>query len=590
MQGGGQAEFGFSHFAAGTSLPAVSAARRVLPRPRARPEVPLSLQVRVRGADLDERISGRLHGGALLLSLSEFAKILDFSISVDLPNGRASGTYSEGKRPFSFDYRARTVSTDGTKRKFDGQSVELDEDGIFVDSRLLAGWFPVDIRFDRGNAVVELRDREEYPSDQRIAAVDPNAVDSGPVEIVTPSVDLVAASDFGQMAGSSPPPVRSDSLRTTRIAGELPPGWQVELYRNGVLINFQESRSDERYEFAAVPLLSGANVLQLQFFGPEGQYREQTRRILAGSAQFRPGNLNYRVSVSREASAGRTVGSGDSLGYSNQNSGNEARASAELEYAATDNLSLTGSTRTVSFPEGRNSYFGLGARYRAGPMQSHLDLLKDLDGGMAGTLGTRLRLPFNLSLSGEQELDDNFTSEEIPDDGDLPVNRTEAQLAGALPLWAGRQLPFKFMGNYENSQSGASVLELGNQLSLAADGLSVTNDVWWRQSWPEAGATNSADGTFSLGTAGPGGRITGNLGYAIKPEMGLTSALLRGEWLLGYGLKARAGLTRSFASSANSLSASLTRQFEALSLCVTGNYSEDDAAAILFTLGISAFP
>jgi hypothetical protein len=52
--------------------------------------------------------------------------------------------------------------------------------------------------------------------------------------------------------------------------GELPPGWEVELYRGAELLAYAQSRADGLYEFLDVPLLFGLNVFRLELYGPQG--------------------------------------------------------------------------------------------------------------------------------------------------------------------------------------------------------------------------------------------------------------------------------------------------------------------------------
>ncbi|HEX8616373.1 MAG TPA: hypothetical protein VF911_02195, partial [Thermoanaerobaculia bacterium] len=62
--------------------------------------------------------------------------------------------------------------------------------------------------------------------------------------------------------------------------GNLPPGWDVELYHNGTLVDYRQSRSDGQYAFDDVPMLFGMNFFRLIFYGPQGQRREEEHRFL----------------------------------------------------------------------------------------------------------------------------------------------------------------------------------------------------------------------------------------------------------------------------------------------------------------------
>ena len=656
-------------------------------QPRTRPdEQLLILEVRLRDLILNEGMFGYVDEGGLLLPLSEFARTLEFPISVDPVNGRASGWYISEDRFFSLDILSREVRFDGRKLKFNRHLVELHEDEIFVDARLLADWFPVDIQFDLGNLTVMLHSREPLPLEQRMTRdvrrgkalaqrerrekdfreVDlPYAWASWPMvnlnaetgysadatgaefvhsqygllangdllkhsaslfvggnqekgvsdvrfqmgrkepdgemlgflrateysmgDIVTPPVELVARSRFGRGAElSSFPLVRTGKFDSTTIVGELPLGWEVELNRNGVLLDFRASRSDGRYEFADVPLLFGLNIIQLQFFGPQGQYREETRRILVGPGQVPPGKVNFRIAASQQDERLVPLENGTTLSAAEQALQGEPRASLELEYGATKYLSFAASATTLPLVAGRRSYGGLGLRFGAGGMYGRLDVVRDNLGGTAGKIGTQFNLPFNIMLVAEQGLYKDFSSEDILDDGDLPVSTTEGRLDGVVPLWQGRRLPFSFTGAYEKSESGATTLDLGNRLSLSLGRLSMSNSLQWQRTRTVAGETISSGGSLLVGGRLLGIGIRGNLGYTMEPDSAFTTASVSAERLFGAGMSARAGAARSFATAVNTYSAGISRRFSAFSVGLNGSYSDNDSAAVLLTFGLSA--
>ena len=61
----------------------------------------------------------------------------------------------------------------------------------------------------------------------------------------------------------------------TRFEGDLPTGWDAELYRNGELLAFSRSDGSQRYVFDNVPLLYGDNRFEIMVYGPQGQQRSR---------------------------------------------------------------------------------------------------------------------------------------------------------------------------------------------------------------------------------------------------------------------------------------------------------------------------
>ncbi|MEX2365615.1 MAG: hypothetical protein WD601_03355, partial [Pseudohongiellaceae bacterium] len=72
---------------------------------------------------------------------------------------------------------------------------------------------------------------------------------------------------------SNRPLTRPEQFDRHSFSGDLPPGWDVELYYNGVLVDYRQPDSDDRYQFDDQPLYYGANDFRLVFNGPLGQSR-----------------------------------------------------------------------------------------------------------------------------------------------------------------------------------------------------------------------------------------------------------------------------------------------------------------------------
>ncbi len=80
----------------------------------------------------------------------------------------------------------------------------------------------------------------------------------------------------------------------TTIAGDAPPGWDVELYRNNQLLDFSRTTQDGRYRFIDQQTAPGKNVFSIRLYGPQGQYQEQQQLIWGGGLELDPGDYNYR--------------------------------------------------------------------------------------------------------------------------------------------------------------------------------------------------------------------------------------------------------------------------------------------------------
>ena len=96
---------------------------------------------------------------------------------------------------------------------------------------------------------------------------------------------------------SNAPLGRQSEFDRHRFIGDLLPGWEVELYRNNVLIGYQAEPVNGQYDFQDVPLLLGSNYFRLEFYGPQGQTRTEEVRFDLDQSLTREGDQHYRASV-----------------------------------------------------------------------------------------------------------------------------------------------------------------------------------------------------------------------------------------------------------------------------------------------------
>lgn len=109
---------------------------------------------------------------------------------------------------------------------------------------------------------------------------------------------IVGQSAVGRGAFVTNRPLGQTSrFSTTVIRGTLPAGWDAELYRNGQLIAFQQSRDDGRYEFIDIELYFGRNEFEVVLYGPQGQIRRERSSIPVGVDQIEPGKTYYWAGI-----------------------------------------------------------------------------------------------------------------------------------------------------------------------------------------------------------------------------------------------------------------------------------------------------
>lgn len=115
-------------------------------------------------------------------------------------------------------------------------------------------------------------------------------------EVLLPGTGLTAAPEVGTgFLLTNQSLLQGPAFDRQSFKGDLPPGWQVELYQNHGLAAFQASRPDGRYEFLDVPLTYGPNEFRLVFHGPRGQRREERLSFDVGRNQLPAGTFVYHA-------------------------------------------------------------------------------------------------------------------------------------------------------------------------------------------------------------------------------------------------------------------------------------------------------
>lgn len=81
------------------------------------------------------------------------------------------------------------------------------------------------------------------------------------------------------------------------LRGDMPDGWEAELYRNNTLIESSATVINGRYEFLQIPLEFGQNVMRVVLYGPQGQRRETVQRLNVGDGRLAAGEMRYTLGV-----------------------------------------------------------------------------------------------------------------------------------------------------------------------------------------------------------------------------------------------------------------------------------------------------
>jgi len=206
----------------------------------------------------------------------------------------------------------------------------------------------------------------------------------------TPGLALGPRSIGGRGISLSTAPLEQTNIfNRIDLRGELPPGYDVELYVNDVLRSSTNQAVSGRFEFLNIPLSPGVNVLRVVTYGPRGERNEEVQVVNVGAALLRPGEAQFAFGVvdqDRPVIRFRNQPStfiGDPAAFASHGT----RAIASLNLGVTNLLSVTaGLARVPENVGGGLGVYTLGARTSIVGLATQVDAGWDSHGGSGVSL------------------------------------------------------------------------------------------------------------------------------------------------------------------------------------------------------------
>ena len=254
---------------------------------------------------------------------------------------------------------------------------------------------------------------------------------------------------------SNTPVGRSTLFETIPIEGDVPPGTDVELYRNGALIDFQQVEADGRYDFGDVELFVGRNDFELVFYDPSGTIRREKRSVPLNGAGLDRGEVQYEVSVSQDERVMYRRDKQPDTGGLN--------ASARLTTGVSRGMSVSAGALTTEVNGDRVSAaeIGLTSSYLNSFVTG--SFLYDSTGGMAAT-GTGSRAFGQHAIRGRFDWFNDFALNGSAENA--LEKRGQFDVSGPLLGVFGRQIRYNVRSEYDEFSSGALNAEVDADISV----------------------------------------------------------------------------------------------------------------------------
>jgi hypothetical protein len=128
----------------------------------------LLLQLNLDQSTLADSFYAYESGNDVLLPLGELTRLLTLGITVDASNRVASGFILTEDRGFRLDLGAGTITLKDGTVPFEAQQVQWIDDDLYVSSKLLARWLPLDFKLSLPTLTLEVVPREKLPLQARL--------------------------------------------------------------------------------------------------------------------------------------------------------------------------------------------------------------------------------------------------------------------------------------------------------------------------------------------------------------------------------------------------------------------------------------
>jgi hypothetical protein len=217
--------------------------------------------------------------------------------SFDLKSLPNSSAPYRGVKPPSID---AVVSVGGLRQSSGSKRVDVSYD-LYASGEVGPVAYDARLASDRRGLPNSFRVRA-YRTDADATLLGPLAATQVAIgDVLGFATPIVASSSVGRGAMVTNRPLdRPDSFSRTNFRGELPIGWDAELYRNGQLMSVAVDRADGRYEFLDVPLLYGQNRFEIILYGPQGQVKREQRNVPVGLDSIPPKKSYYWAGINQD--------------------------------------------------------------------------------------------------------------------------------------------------------------------------------------------------------------------------------------------------------------------------------------------------
>lgn len=433
-------------------------------------------------------------------------------------------------------------------------------------------------------------DRSGIPSSLRLRAYrsDPDGNLLGPLKATHVAVGDVAGLSTGLGGSASSgrgavltnrPLFNPTAFDKTRFEGELPAGWEAELYRNGELIAFARPDASQRYVFEDVSLLYGENQVSIILYGPQGQIRTREEMVNVGQDNVPAGKTWYWVGANQP---------GKDLVALRRPSENlaepKAQAAVSLEHGVDQRTSVGALARTMLLDDERVTFVEGSVRRSIGPALIEVAAAKEAGGGTAARAQLAARFG-KVHVNAQALLASDFHL-----DGQLRRSVQDYKVAVYAPLRIGRTvIPAHADVRLVKEADNSSQLEAAARLSTSFRRFNLASDIRYRKQYLAHGP--SPPGSVEVGLMGSGSigdvRLRGYGSVDVAPRARFRSAELSAYWSKSENVDWEGALAYDAGAKRGRARITHVRRFNTMAVALTGEAATDGSVAVGLNLNFS---
>ncbi|HYI43073.1 MAG TPA: carboxypeptidase regulatory-like domain-containing protein [Sphingomicrobium sp.] len=372
------------------------------------------------------------------------------------------------------------------------------------------------------------------------------------------------------------------SFDRTRFEGDLPAGWEAELYRNGQLLAFARPDSRQRYVFEDVQLLYGQNEFDIRLYGPQGQVRSRFESLNVGKEHVPPGKTWYWAGVNqpgRELAGLQAEAAKQELP--------QMQATVAVEHGLDKRTSVGVIARAMLVEDERVTFVEGSVRRTIGPAMLEVAAARATDGGTAGRAQLLAKLGA-VNISAEAIAASEFRL------GGRPKEAfKDARLAIDAPIRIGRAvIPTHADVHIRERADGTREIDAAARLSAAIGRFNLASGVAYKRHYMTKGPAPPGELVADLiGTGRVGAvRLRGSTSFEVAPQTRFRTVELSGYWSASENVDWEGALAFDARQDRGRARISHVRRFSSMAVAVTGEAATDGSLALGFNVNFSLDP